>query len=530
MGYFRDFREHLKALEKQEKLFRIRSPINKDTELHPMVRWQFRGLPESQRKAFLFENVIDSKGRHYPIPVAVAALAASREVYAIGLQCRPDEIPAKWQQALTRPIEPEMLRDGPCQEIIHQGADLEVVGGGLEMFPIPISTPGYDNAPYLTCANWITKDPETGIRNMGNYRGQIKGRTRFGASLGRNHDAWKHWEKCRRLGRPLEGAVVIGTSPSVSYASVQPVPYGVDELTIAGGLAREPVGLVKCKTVDLEVPATAEIVIEGIIPTNYLEPEGPFGESFGFVDTPRYKPCFEITCITHRKDPIYVSFISQLTPSESSKIREPGFEAMLLNRLCNQLGLKGVIRVAMHEPLCALRPYIVIQMRKMDPAEPWRAMYGILSSGDDLGKTIICVDEDIDPKDAESVNWALSYRMQADTDVAIVPGRRLSEKWRKLTPDPNQEMMSALLIDATRKTDLPPISLPKKEYMERAREIWEREGLPPLQPRIPWHGYSLGPWPKELEEEAGLAVRGEYFATGEKHAQRRKPPHEKGVK
>jgi len=363
---------------------------------------------------------------------------------------------------------------------------------------------------------------------MGNYRGQIKGRSRCGASLGRNHDAWKHWEKCRRVGRPLEAAVVIGTSPAVSYASVQPVPYGVDELAIAGGLAGEPVELVRCKTVDLEVPTTAEIVMEGIIPTDYLEPEGPFGESFGFVDTPRYKPCFQVTCVTQRKNPIYISFISQLTPSESSKIREPGFEAMLLNRLRNQLGLRGVIRVAMHEPLCTLRPYVVIQLRKTDAAEPWRAMYGILSTGDDLGKTIVCVDEDIDPKDAEAVNWAISYRMQADTDVAIVPGRHLSEKWRKLTPDPEKVMMSALLIDATRKTDLPPISLPKKEYMERARQIWESEGLPRLEPRVPWHGYELGPWAEELAQEAELAVKGEYFVTGEKQARKRKPLQEKG--
>ena len=171
--YYRDFREHLKALEESGKLVRIKREINKDTELMPLVRWQFRGLDEDQRKAFLFENVVDAKGKKYTMPVTVGTLAATTEIYAIGMMCEPEEIHERWTQAQLHPIDPVVVESGPAQEVVWQGKDL-LNGHGLDMIPVPISTPGFDNAPYLTSANWITKDPETGVYNIGNYRSQIK--------------------------------------------------------------------------------------------------------------------------------------------------------------------------------------------------------------------------------------------------------------------------------------------------------------------------------------------------------------------
>ena len=159
--YYRDFREHLKALEERGKLVRIKREINKDTELMPLVRWQFRGLEEDQRKAFLFENVVDAKGKKYTMPVTVGTLAATTEIYAIGMMCEPDEIHERWTQAQLHPIDPVVVESGPAQEVVWQGKDL-LGGHGLDMIPVPISTPGFDNGPYLTSANWITKDPETG--------------------------------------------------------------------------------------------------------------------------------------------------------------------------------------------------------------------------------------------------------------------------------------------------------------------------------------------------------------------------------
>src|SRR5215208_1761189 len=171
--YYRDFREHLQALEERGKLVRIKREINKDTELMPLVRWQFRGLDEKNRKAFMFENVIDSKGKRYSMPVTVGTLAATTEIYAIGMMCEPEEISERWTQAQLHWHEPVVVNSAPVHEVIWQGKDL-LNGHGLDMIPVPISTPGFDNAPYLTSANWITKDPETGIYNIGNYRSQIK--------------------------------------------------------------------------------------------------------------------------------------------------------------------------------------------------------------------------------------------------------------------------------------------------------------------------------------------------------------------
>ena len=142
MKYHKDLREHIHALEANGRLTRIKRGINKDTELMPLVRCQFRGLPEKDRKAFLFENVLAVKGKKYNVPVLVGSHAASREVYAIGMNCKPEEIAEKWAQARRNPIKPRIVDSGPVQEEIHQGDKL-LEHGGLEEFPVPISTPGF---------------------------------------------------------------------------------------------------------------------------------------------------------------------------------------------------------------------------------------------------------------------------------------------------------------------------------------------------------------------------------------------------
>ncbi|HUK41197.1 MAG TPA: UbiD family decarboxylase domain-containing protein, partial [Candidatus Acidoferrales bacterium] len=185
MKKYRDLREHLRALEDEGLLQRVSRPINKDTELFPLVRWQFRGgMTEEQRRGWLFENVTDSRGKKYPHPFALGVLASSRKIYAVGLGCRDEEeILAKWQRALSNPIPPVMVETGPVHEIVLNTEALSKPGAGFESFPVPISTPGFDNGPYLTWSHWVTKDPETKIRNLGNYRAQVKSPTRLGISL-----------------------------------------------------------------------------------------------------------------------------------------------------------------------------------------------------------------------------------------------------------------------------------------------------------------------------------------------------------
>jgi len=513
-----DLRESIAALEAAGKLVRVRRAINKDTELHPLVRWQFRGLKEDQRKAFLFENVVDSKGKKYESPVLVGGLAASAEIYCMGLKCGPEEVADRWIHAMDHLIEPEVVGYGPVMEEIHTGKDL-LSKGGFHEFPIPISTPGFDNGPYITAGHWITKDPETKRRNVGNYRGLIKGAGWSGLMSGTPQDLSRHWEKCRQRGIPLEVAVAVGTVPAVSFAATQKVPPEVDELALAGGLVGEPIKLVKCKTVDLEVPATAEIVLEGIIPTNYLEEEGPFGESMGYVDPRTLSHVFELTGVMHRKNPIWVSIISQVTPSESSKIKAMGMATLILRNL-RQKGFSSVLEVSLMEPLVNLRPYVVLRMKKRDDQDPWNAMDALLAYGDRVGKLVIAVDEDINPHDPVAVTWAITHRSQPHKDIKVVKDRPFGATpigmVAKHPSSRYDNMESSLLIDATRKADYPPLSLPKKEYMERARAIWEELGLPKLEPQEPWHGYFLGLWPDTLDEEARLATAGDADKVGEK--------------
>jgi UbiD family decarboxylase len=524
MAYYKDLREHIRALEESRQLVRIKRQINKDTELMPIVRWQFRGLPEAERKAFLFENVIDARGRKYSIPVLVASHAASRGVYAVALKCKPEEIAEKVGQGRRKPIEPRVVSIGPVHEVVHAGEGL-LEHGGLGEFPVPISTPGFDNAPYLSAANWISKDPETGIRNVGNYRGMIKSDTRAGIMCEPPQDLRTHWEKCRKKGVPLQVAVAIGAVPTVGLVATLKFPYGVDELAVAGGMVGEPLELVKCKTVDIEVPATAEIVIEGEMPTDSLERDAPFGEMTGYMGSVMTGPYLNVKCITHRREPIYNAFISQFPPSESSKLRQVGNEAIIFNFLKNQCGLP-VVEVALPES-CGSKPFCIVSMKKTHPSQAWQVLNGVvtLTPGN---KFIIVVDDDIDPKDPDSVNWAMSYRVQPDRDIRIIQGMVATLDFSVAPPDEEHEAYpmpngtSAVLINATTKWKYPPTSLPKKEFMENARRIWEEEGLPKLNVKNPWFGYNLGFWTDEYEEEAKLAVKGDYFRTGEKLARQRK--------
>jgi 4-hydroxy-3-polyprenylbenzoate decarboxylase len=511
----RDLRAHIDVLRRAGKLVRVTRPINKDTELHPLVRWQFRGLTEDKRRAFLFEHVTDQRGRRFTIPVVVGALAGSEEIYALGLGCTPDGIFERWERALAAPIAPTIVESGPAQEVVHQG-DMLLEHGGLDEFPVPISTPGFDNAPYLNSAAWFTRDPETGVRNMGVYRGMLKSPLNTGVFCDSRGNTTAIWEKCNQRGIALEAAAVIGSPPPVYYAAIQIMPMGVDELGVAGALAGHPIELVRCKTVNLEVPAHAEIVVEGIIRTDVLEPEGSFGEAHGYCDPRTLSFTFEVTCITHRRDPIFLSILSQLTPSESSKTKQSGYETQALRHLRENCGLKGVQRVSLTEDLMNRQCGVVV-LKKQSPYEPMNALYALLTMRQ-LPKVLIAVDEDVDPTNHTMLFWAMVNRSQPHRDFHIIYPRQM--QFGPLSQVANGENYdrqdSCVLIDATRKADLPPVSLPAREYMEHARQIWEELGLPELQPRTPWYGYSLGHWPEPHAEEAALATTGRYYETGAK--------------
>ena len=517
---YNDMQDHLAALDAAGLLTRIDAPINKDSELSPLVRWQFRGgIPEAERKAFLVTNVTGGDGRVFDIPVTVGALAGNAEIYSVGMGVPVAEIGNCWSNAIANPIAPVVVEDPPCQEIVYEGADL-TSGKGLDALPVPVSTPGYDSAPYLTATACVTSDPDTGIQNLGTYRGGLKAPDRIGLKLFMNlgQGGTAHWEKYRTRGEAMPIAMVIGCPPPVAYAAPQKLAKDVDELGVAGGIAGAPIRVAKARTSDLFVPADAEIVIEGLLDPEYFEPEGPFGESHGHINLEEFNFILTVTAITRRSNAVFTSIISQVTPSESSVIKRVAYEPLFLNHLTGHLGVRGVKRVAMHEPLTNLRKVLVIQFdRSVARTEIWRALYGAMSFQAPVGKYLIAVNEDIDPDNLDAVFWAMSYRANLAEDCELMRHRPLGHG-----PKSGADEDATLLIDATLKADMAPVALPKREYMEHAKELWEQLGLPPLKPEAPWHGYELGDWSAEWDTLADRAAAGDWISNGERsHQQRR---------
>jgi len=238
------------------------------------------------------------------------------------------------------------------------------------------------------------------------------------------------------------------------------------------------------------------------------------------VNLQEYNAFMDVTAITRRRRPILTSFISQVTPSESSVIRRVAMEPVFLNHLRNSLAIRGVKRVAMHEPLTSLYAVIAIQFARGTPeTEIWRALYGASTLHRFAGKWIVAVDEDIDPENADALFWAMSYRCQPQHDLKVVDHKDPGHGPRG--PRDNGES-AAVLINATLKGTFAPVALPRREYMEAAKKIWERLGLPPLKPESPWHGYELGYWPQDLERQARMATAGDYFALGTELAKERR--------
>lgn len=510
-----DFQDHLARLESRGLLRRIDRPIDKDTELHPLVRWQFQGgLPESERSAFLFTRVTGAGGRAYDMPVAVGALAATPEIYAVGMGVAVGEIGTKWLHAMKNPIPPVRVNSPPCQQVVVKGGELLAPGSGLDSLPVPISTPGYDAAPYLVATLVVTCDPETDVRNMGTYRAALKAPDRLGVRMATRvggAGGYLHWQKYRDRGEPMPCAIAVGAPPAVAYSGPQKLPVGQDEMAVAGGIVGAPIRVAKAVSVDLEVPADAEIVIEGLIDTDMLEPEGPFGESHGHVALEDFNMSMQVTAITRKKEPVLASIVSQVTPSESSVLKKVAYEPLFLAHLRDELKIPGILGVSMHEPLTNLRPVIFLRFAAGTPKdEVWRGLEGASTLQAQCGKIAIAVSEDIDPLNTDAIFWSLAYRMNPVDDLRVVSGRSRGHGPRGATAGEE----SGILVDATRKGPMTPLALPARRYMENARAIWEELGLPPLSPRSPWHGYSMGEWTDAWELFARNAVSGRWTENG----------------
>jgi 4-hydroxy-3-polyprenylbenzoate decarboxylase len=325
------------------------------------------------------------------------------------------------------------------------------------------------------------------------------------------------------MGRPLEVAAVIGSVPIVSFTAATNIPDGVSELDVAGGLIGEPLEVVSCETVDLDVPASAEIVIEGEIPTDEMDRDGPSGENRGHVMPGDLVHPFQIKCITHRRNPVWHDIICEFPPSESSVMRAVNCEGQV-SALLKAHGISFAKDVAFHHCGSA-KHFCVIRLRdtavgQISNSRVWQALFTVLAADAGWPKIVIAVNHDIDPWDLESVWWAVINRSQPHRDVKIIQGRsagldesvgpRTVSSRERSYPSSNSSPQGAsgMLIDATLKWANPPISLPRREYMERARELWEKLELPALTPKEPWFGVSLGLWSEEDQRLIELAEQG----------------------
>ncbi|MDP2726750.1 MAG: UbiD family decarboxylase, partial [Dehalococcoidia bacterium] len=393
-----DLRSCIRGLEDLGLLRHVTAEVDRTWELSAIMRWVYIGYPEDHRFALMFDRV---KG--YDIPVVVGVLGGSYKTYAACLDIDPhgprDQVMAqireKWARALDNPINPTLVNTGPCKENILRGDQIDI-----HRFPIPVWTPEKDRGweegyGFITSPYHVTKDADTGIPNVGTYRAMVRKEPNvLGLNWAGSSHMRMHFLKNEANGKATEIATVIGADPVVGMASVTRIPAGLSEFAVAGGLRGRPMEMVKCETVDLEVPAHAEIVIEGRLPSRQerpYEPEAPFGEYTGYQGSATVSPVFEITCITFRNNPIYQAFISQMPPSESSKVRHIGHEALVLRQL-RAMGILGVVDINMPEG--GQSGVVIVGIRKQRDSDPARIASAIFSVARST-KFVVITDDDV---------------------------------------------------------------------------------------------------------------------------------------
>jgi 4-hydroxy-3-polyprenylbenzoate decarboxylase len=501
---FNDFREFLAELEKQGLLKEISQPVDKNWEISAIMRWVYQGLAETDRFGIRFSNVKGSA--HH---VVVGAFGANYKSYALAIGLDPDLPRAeimkrcheKWDSAIRNPIPPKILtgiKNAPCKENILLGKDIDI-----HQFPFPVWTPEKDPGwhegyGFITAGYHISKDPDTGVRNMGTYRNRIIGKPdEFCVGPGVNSGLRDHFRRNEAKGKPTEVALVLGAQPVIGLTSVNSIPAHMDEIAVAGGLHGAPIDLVPCETIDIEVPATAEIVIEGKLLPASEQPyrwDGPFGEYTGHQGAGSLNPVFKVTCITHRNDAILQCFISQFPPSESSKLRQIADEGFLLSIL-NQL--VGNV-TAIHVPEATQR-IIIVSIKKSSPGHPRRLANALSTMPKGNPKIMIVVDDDIDVYKWDDVMWAVAFRttlLRERCGVQFFEGMdpigldysvfKSAEEEVEMQGRYKYTSMK-MFIDATRPyKPYPATSLPPRKYMEMALEKWDSYGLPGLtNPEIP---------------------------------------------
>jgi 4-hydroxy-3-polyprenylbenzoate decarboxylase len=474
-------RAHLQRLEERGLLHRVRAEVDPTWEIASVARQVFLQRRPERRYALLFERV-----RGHTQAVVIGALAASREVYAVGLGVEPAAINERWAAALRTPLEPRLLEGGLPDETVLEGDAVD-----LTALPIPTWTPTRDAAPFVAGPYCITRHPDSGVVNVAMRRMMLKDRGHLmfnthaapRSDVNAQHTYWEY-EAYEARDEPMPVAVVFGGESAVGCVSAAKVPYGPagvwSDYALAGALQGRPVDLVRGRTVPLYVPASAELVIEGWVAPRHREPEGAFGEFYGYMNRPSSKPVLAVSCIRHRPDPLLQYVHSQKPPSESMVAQSTGNAGILYKRLVHDLGISEVLDVHIpdHVPLTqfliqARRPTTGYAQQILNAA--WTALPSY------SGKMIVLLDEDVDIRDPREVEWAIQTRVQPHRDLTIVRNTRPLSLDPSAAPEWSADAeASKLLVDATCKWEYPPPSLPPADLLARARASWDAYGLPPL--------------------------------------------------
>ncbi|MEN6567717.1 MAG: menaquinone biosynthesis decarboxylase [Veillonellales bacterium] len=425
---FTDLREFINGLEERGWLKRIQQSVDCQLEITEITD-RVSKMSGDKNVALLFENV-----EGYDVPVLINAFGSmERMAFALGVE-KIDDIAREIGSILRLPYIslqnkmelvkiiptakraihfPKYVKSGPCKEVIITDQP------SLEKFPILQCWPG-DAGRFITLPLVFTKNPLTGKRNVGMYRLQVFDGQTTGMHWHIHKNGAANYRAYREMGKDrIEVAVAIGGDPALTYAATAPLPRDIDEMVFAGFLRKKSVELVKCETVDVEVPAQAEIILEGYVNMDEMRREGPFGDHTGYYSLADQYPVFHITCITHRKNPIYPATVVGKPPMEDcflAKATERIFLPVLKMQLPEIVDINLPLEGVFHN--CA-----VISIKKSYPQQAKKVMHAIWGMGQMMfTKMIIVVDQHVNVQDMNEVWWRVFNNIDARRDIVMVDG------------------------------------------------------------------------------------------------------------
>lgn len=440
------------------EFLKIGTPVKRDLDITSTV---FELERNGRSPLLFFENV-----EGFDLPV-VTNVAGNRELLSVALDTPADKLPITYRERCQGYLPAETVNDAPWQDVMLEGDELD-----LRKLPIPHHFK-VDAAPYITAGQIAARDPETGIDTIGFHRLMLKGKNKLGLSIHSRRRMFEFHRRAEERGEPLPAVITIGVHP-VHYMGSMAYHYppNVRKYDIIGALFQEPYRVAKSKTADIEVPAGAEIIIEGKILADTREPEGPFGEFTGYASYRSTENIFVADRIQMRTDAIFHSVASG-TAADHILVSSISREAEILNSL--KRNLPNVL--AVHVPLCTVGALMaIVQMKKTAEGQPKQAIMAALGT-EFYVKTVVVVDEDVDIFNLSDVMWAVSTRTRADKDVSLIHGAMGAIL--DPTSDPETHTLTKVGIDATKPSgkDFAERLYISDEQRARVRDILAKENV-----------------------------------------------------